>query len=134
MRAKNGIASALPELEALAGLVGNDPAQSELVAKAREETQAKLHHLETNVALVRSGQQAEAIARVRSGRGVSSMESLRTIVQQIQLNENIRLVKLNRSEEQRRVLASVGIVIALAGLAFAAWLQLRGRHREADIC
>lgn len=127
---KNGMASALPELEALGRLVEGDPEQAALVAQARVQTQVKLRDLEANVELVRNALQSEAVARMISGVGAQAMESLRNIVQQIQLAENARLVKLNRSEERRRVLASVGIVVALAGLAFAAWLQLQARQRR----
>lgn len=125
-----GRASALPELEALQRLAAADPQQNESLAKARSEAQLKLNELDASVALVSKGEQAAAVKQLREGPGTSAMDALRAMVQQIQLTENIRLVKLNRDEERRRVMASVGIVVALAGLAFAAWLQLRTRQRR----
>ncbi|WP_168166130.1 sensor histidine kinase [Bosea sp. PAMC 26642] len=126
----SGRAAALPELDALDKLVEDDPQQRDRISKARTEIRLKFAELDATVALARAGQLAEAMARVREGLGVSAMEALRTTVQQIQLTENVRLVALNRREEQRRLLASIGIVIALAGLAFTAWLQLRTRQRR----
>jgi two-component sensor histidine kinase len=90
----------------------------------------KLEELDATVGLARDGRQSAALAIVRDGKGISAMEALRDGVQQIQLAENIRLVSLNRNEVRRRLLASVGIVVALAGLAFAAWQQLRTRQRR----
>lgn len=126
----SGRAAALPELDALERLVEDDPPQQERVARARQEIRLKFAELDSSVERTRAGQRDEAIARVREGLGVSAMDALRTTVRQIQLAENIRLVALNRREEQRRLLASIGIVVALAGLAFAAWQQLRIRQRR----
>jgi two-component sensor histidine kinase len=126
----NGRAAALPELEALDRLVVNDPQQQAQVAKVRSEALLTLNELDETVALVREGRQGEALRRLRQGTGLATMDALRALVQQIQLTENIRLVKLNRNEERRRIMASVGIVVALAGLAFAAWQQLRTRQRR----
>jgi len=129
----SGRAAALPELDALEKLVGDDADQKQQIAKAREETRVKLDELDATVALVRAGRQAAALSRLREGQGATAMDALRGIVQQIQLSENVRLIKLNRSEERRRILASIGIIIALAGLAFAAWLQLRTRQRRSAV-
>ncbi|TCR68708.1 two-component sensor histidine kinase [Bosea sp. BK604] len=61
------------------------------------------------------------------------MDELRNSVQQIQLAENIRLVALNNREARRRLWASIGIVVALAALAFVAWSQLRSRQRRSAV-
>ncbi|SEG44932.1 Histidine kinase-, DNA gyrase B-, and HSP90-like ATPase [Bosea lathyri] len=129
----SGRAAALPELDALDKLVTEDVAQKERVARAREETLQKLGELDATVALVKAGRQSEALARMRNGSGVAAMEALRASVQQLQLAENIRLVALSRNEARRRLWASVGIVVALAGLAFAAWQQLRTRQRRSAL-
>ncbi|PTM40283.1 two-component sensor histidine kinase [Bosea sp. 124] len=126
----NGRSAALPALDALERLVETDPTQKQRVAALRADVERKLEELEATVALTRDGRQNAALAIVREGKGIGAMEALRDTVQQIQLTENIRLVSLNRNEERRRLLASVGIVVALAGLAFAAWMQLRTRHRR----
>lgn len=129
----SGRAAALPELDALAQLVAGDAAQTERVAKARSEALSKLEELDTTIALAQEGKLDAAVARVKDGSGFSVMDALRGTVQQLQLAENIRLVALNRGEERRRLLASIGIVVALAGLAFAAWQQLRTRQRRSAL-
>ena len=129
----SGRAAALPELDALDRLVEDDPSQKERIARTREEIRLKFAELDASVELARSGRRDEAVARVQEGLGVSAMDALRTSVQQIQLAENTRLIELNRREEQRRLLASIGIVVALAGLAFAAWQQLRLRQRRSAV-
>jgi two-component sensor histidine kinase len=122
----------LPTLERLERLVKDDPPQKERVDALRPLAERKLAELDAMVALVRDGRQVEALAAMREGAGIATMDALREAVQQVQLTENTRLVALNRREVRRRLLGSVGIVVALAGLAFAAWMQLRIRHRRSQ--
>ncbi|MFN3672999.1 MAG: sensor histidine kinase [Bosea sp. (in: a-proteobacteria)] len=130
---QNGRARAYPELEALEDLVADDPRQKARTAELRAATAAKLSELDATIELARGGRASQAVAALRAGAGGSAMTALRSITQQIQLAENLRLVELNRSEERRRLLASVGIVVALAALAFAAWLQLQTRQRRSRL-
>ena len=125
-----GRGAVLPALETLDRLVVDDPDQQKRIGALREQLQRKLDELDSTVAAMRAGRQPEALAVIRQGRGIGAMDALRDLVQQIQHAENVRLVSLNRNEERRRLLASVGIVVALAGLAFAAWQQLRIRQRR----
>lgn len=125
-----GRGAVAPALETLERLVADHPDQQKRIASLREQLQRKLDELDSTVAAMRAGRQPEALAVIRQGRGIGAMDALRDLVQQIQHAENVRLVSLNRNEERRRLLASVGIVVALAGLAFAAWQQLRIRQRR----
>lgn len=125
-----GSAAAVPELEVLAALVDADPAQKQRAATLREATLTKLTELNQTVELARNGRRDEAIAVLRDGPGIATMDKLRDLVGEIQQAENIRLRSLYRREERRRLWGSSGIVVALAGLAFAAWQVLRRRQRR----
>lgn len=123
-----GRAAALPELDGLERLAGDDDDQRRRIAEARQEALTKLQELDATVAMTREGKRADAVTKVMEGLGVASMNAVRETIQQIQLAENQKLVALNQSEERGRLLASAGIIVALAGLAFAAWAQLRQRQ------
>jgi two-component sensor histidine kinase/CHASE3 domain sensor protein len=125
-----GRAAAGPELEILTALVDADPGQKERVARLRADMAIKFVELDRTISLEREGRRAEALALVKSEGGIAAMNRLRDTVQEIQQSENIRLRSLYSREERRRLWGSTGIVIALTGLAFAAWQQLRSRQRR----
>lgn len=126
----DGSSNALPDLDAIERLVAGNPAQLERVSRARELTKRRLAELSAAIALMRDGRRDEALASVRQGLGNRLMQELRDVARAIQVEENRLLNAHSRREARRRVLASAGILIALAGLCFAAWLQLRLRHRR----
>lgn len=126
----DGSAGAGPELDALEKLIETDEAQKNRIAILRANMVAKLVELQRTIALERAGRRGEAIAIVRDGPGVAAMTAIRDTVFDIQKAENERLRSLYRSEEIRRLWGSIGIVVALAGLALAAWQQLRSRQRR----
>lgn len=125
-----GRAAAAPELDILAALVDADPIQKLRVAKLREDMALKFEELDRTITLERAGRREEARTLVRDAAGIDAMDRLRDTVREIQQSENIRLLSLYRREERRRLWGSTGIVVALAGLAFAAWQQLRRRQRR----
>ncbi|MGO4171257.1 sensor histidine kinase [Bosea sp. TAF32] len=125
-----GRAAAGPELDILAALVDADPLQTAQVAKLRDDMRLKFEELDRTIVLERAGRRDEALALVRDATGNDAMDRLRDTVREIQQTENVRLLSLYRREERRRLWGSTGIVIALAGLAFAAWQQLRRRQRR----
>ena len=127
---EKGRAAALPELDGLEELMEEDSPQVQRLMTLRAESRLKLAELEDTIALARSGRRDEAVAMMRGGKGIATMESLRNLVQRVQDAENVRLVALGRAEERRRLQASIGIIVALSGLAFAAWMQLRTRQRR----
>ena len=124
-------AELLPSLDQIERLAAYSATQTERVQHARAITIRKLAEMAETIALVRAGKRSDATTLVVQGAGNRLTQQLRDIVGTIQLEENHRLTASSRREARRRVLASVGILIALAGLCFAAWLQLRGRHRRA---
>jgi len=126
----NGRLAALPELDAVDDLIGDDAVQNAHVAKARENAVAKLAELDATVALMRQGRADLARASILSNSSASTMDAVRDSVQQLQIIGNRHLQELGKNEQRRRLLASIGILIALAGLAFAAWQQLRMRQRR----
>jgi len=121
----------LPSLDEIERLVAYSSTQTERVKRARAVTTRKLAEMTETVGLMRTGKRSEATALVSRGTGNRLTQELRDIVGEIQLEENHRLTASTRREARRRVLASAGILVALAGLCFAAWLQLRVRHRRA---
>jgi len=125
-----GRAAAGPELDILGSLVDADPIQKDRVARLRDAMRAKFEELDRTIALARAGRRDEALGLVRNESGNVAMSQLRDTVQEIQQGENIRLMSLYRREERRRLWGSSIIVVALAGLAFAAWQQLRRRQRR----
>lgn len=125
-----GRAAAGPELDILAALVDRDPVQKQRVAQLRADMRIKFEELDRTITLERAGRREEALALVRDSGGIEAMDRLRDTVREIQQSENIRLRTLYRREERRRLWGSTGIVVALAGLAFAAWQQTRRRQRR----
>lgn len=126
----DGSAEAGPELDILESLVARDAEQKSRVESLRQNMRVKLAELGRTIELERSGRRDEAISFVRDGPGIVAMNAIRDTVLDVQRVENARLLSLYRSEERRRLWGSIGIVIALAGLAFAAWQQLRSRQRR----
>lgn len=120
----------LPGLDALEGLVADNPAQTERLRQARELSRRKLVEMNTTIALMREGKPDEALAALRQGDGNRLMQELRDTAGAIQTEENRLLRERSRREMRRRIFASVGILVALAGLCFVAWLQLRSRGRR----
>jgi two-component sensor histidine kinase/CHASE3 domain sensor protein len=123
-------AELLPSLDQIEQLAAYSPTQLERLRSARAITTRKLGEMAETIALMRRGQRSEAVALVTQGTGNRLTQGLREVISAIQLEENLRLTASTRREARRRVLASAGILIALAGLCLAAWLQLRGRHRR----
>lgn len=127
---ENGRGEAIPELDAMEALVENDPVQKARLDTLRSEAGKKLSELARTIVLTENGQRDIALGLVRDGEGTRQMDELRQTVRAIQQTENSELASLNRREERRRFLGSVGVIIALAGLAFAAWQQSRSRQRR----
>lgn len=124
-------AELLPSLDRIERLVAYSPTQTERVQRAHGIAIRKLAEMSETIALMRAGRRDDAIRQVTNGSGNSLTQDLRDIIGTIQLEENHRLAASSRRESRRRVLASAGILVALAGLCLAAWLQLRLRHRRA---
>ncbi|WP_332680811.1 sensor histidine kinase [Bosea sp. (in: a-proteobacteria)] len=120
----------LPGLDALEGLVADNPAQLARLRQARELSRRKLAEMNTTITLMREGKRDEALAALRQGDGNRLMQELRDTAGAIQAQENRRLRERSRRETRRRIFASIGILVALAGLSFVAWLQLRSRGRR----
>jgi len=120
----------LPELDVIERLVADNPGQVERIRRARELTRRKLEEMGGTVAVVREGKRDEALVILRQGDGNQLMQELRETVGAIQAEENRLLRERSRRETRRRIFASLGILVALAGLCFVAWRQLRVRGRR----
>jgi two-component sensor histidine kinase len=127
---EDGRTHVLPDLDTIERLVSDNPAQVARLRTARELTTRKLGELAATIALVREGRRDEALTLFRQGGGDRLTQELRDIVRAVQLEENRLLNERSRREARRRVFASIGILVALTGLSFAAWLQFQQRHRR----
>jgi two-component sensor histidine kinase len=120
----------LPELDVLERMVSDNPGQVTRIRQARDLAQRKLAEMNSTVALVREGKREEALTALRQGDGNRLMQELRDTAGAIQAEENRLLRERSRRETRRRIFASIGILVALAGLSFVAWLQFRSRGRR----
>lgn len=127
---EDGRANVLPDLDAIERLVADNPAQVARIRAARGLTIRRLAELTATIALVRQGRRGEAVTLFGQGVGNRLTQDLRDIMRAVQLEENQLLNQRSRREGRRRVFASIGILVALTGLSFAAWLQFRQRHRR----
>lgn len=122
------------ELAGLAALVTDNPAQSIRVTRLRNLAAAKIAALDAAILAYRAGDTARALDQVSQGVGKGLMDELRMTVGEFQAEETRLLAERNAAESQRRWLGTLGIGVALALLAFAAWRQLYvGNRRNVDL-
>lgn len=118
------------EIAGLAALVTDNPAQSVRVARLRNLARAKIAALDEAILAYRAGDMARALDQVSQGVGKGLMDELRMTVAEFQAEETRLLAERNAAESQRRWLSTLGIGLALAFLAFAAWRQLYVGNRR----
>ncbi len=135
---REGRAQALDRLDALRALVADDPRQAARLPPIETLVRDKLDELARTVALAEAGDEARAIAVLRSGEGKATMDRLRGEIaafaaeEQRQLDD--RRVDLERRERVGllRALGLAGASALAAGLG-AVLLLRRGRRVEAAL-
>lgn len=127
---ERGRANALPDLANIQSLVEGNAEQRARVERLRQLADRKLQELDETARLMRANRRDEAVALVRQGVGRNTMDELRDMVSAVQEEESRLIEERNRLESRRRIKASIGILIALAGLSFIAWRQIRLRSRR----
>jgi signal transduction histidine kinase len=122
-----------PALDELAKLTGDNPIQKATVARLRPLTDEKLQELAATIALTLQGRTEEALATVRTDRGLSLMEDITDGYRDANAEERRLLDDRRRSgttfEIALIVVNSAG-VLAIFGLAYASYLIFRRSTRE----
>jgi two-component sensor histidine kinase len=121
---ETGLGSIEDEFTALASVAAGNVEQEQRIAHLRRLASAKIATLQSAIALYRDGRRDQAIDDVSHGAGKGLMDEIRRTVTSIQQEEARRMVARTANENQRRLLSTLGIILALAVLAFAAAQQL----------
>jgi PAS domain S-box-containing protein len=125
-------------LQNLAAQIGNNPAQQAQVANLRGLIHLKLAELSETISLVQSGDAAGAKALVMSGKGLRTMESIRSLVSRMEQQE-IAVGELRRTVYQKSIHITVACIYAASAiaalgvvlLAFAIIREMERRERDA---
>ncbi|WP_170182116.1 sensor histidine kinase [Phreatobacter stygius] len=126
----SGKAAIAAELGSLATLVSDNPAQSIRVTRLRNLATAKMAGLDEAIAAYRAGDLAKALDQVRQEVGKGLMDEVRLTVGELQAEETRLSAERTATGNQRRLISTLGVVLALAFLAFAAWRQLYVGNRR----
>ncbi len=121
-----------PALDELDTLTGDNPTQKVIVARLRPLIDEKLQEMATTVALTLQGRTAEALATVRTDRGLSLMQDITDVYRDANAEER-RLLDERRSRgttiEIALIVTNSAGVLAIAGLAYASYLLFRRSTR-----
>jgi PAS domain S-box-containing protein len=125
-------------LENLAGQVGDNPGRQTQVAKLRVQIHQKLAELAKTISLFQSGDAAGAKALVMSDQGFQVMESIRSLVSQME-QEETSLGEQRRTAYQESIRITVACIYAASAiaalgillLAFSIIREIERRERDA---
>ncbi len=122
-----------PALDELAKLTADNPTQKAIIARLRPLIEQKLQELAATVTLTLQGRMAEALATVRTDRGLALMQSVTDGYRDANAEE-LRLLNERRSYgttvEIALIVTNSAGVLAIAGLAYASYLIFRRSTRE----
>jgi len=123
------------ELAALRSLTADNPRQQARLAALTPLIDAKMTELRETVTLRRSGDIDGALALVRTDRGKITMDGIRAILGEMQVEERRLLAERERDGDATVrdgfLLTIAGAVALLTLIAVTAWL-LAGSHRERE--
>jgi PAS domain S-box-containing protein len=125
-------------LQNLANLIGDNPKEQSEVEKLRLLIDKKLAELTRTISLFRSGNHPAAEALVMSDQGFKLMEDIRSLVEQMELDENL-VGNARRDAYQKSIkitaaciyLASAVAALGLGLLAFSVIRDMQRRERDA---
>jgi PAS domain S-box-containing protein len=125
-------------LEDLAAQVGDDPSQQKQVANLRVLIHQKLAELADTISLFQSGNAEGAKALVMSDKGFITMESIRSLVSQME-QEETSVGELRRAAYQKSIRITVACIYAASAiaalgimlLAFSIIREIERRERDA---
>ncbi len=120
---EDAVAQIHPDLDKLAGMIGDNPAQRENIRKMRAAIDTRLGQFAQEMAFVRQGEQNRATALVREAAAGNTTSTIRDVGAAMR-DEEIRLLALRtyNSDNSQKMASSVtiagsGLVIALAGIS-----------------
>lgn len=132
---QDAVAAIAPELDRLASLTDDNPAQRDNVARLRAAIGTRLGQFGREMSAIKSGNPAEASTLVRQSAAADTSETIRKLADAMHAEEDrlfdLRAANAARSQQLASVVAIVGsaLVIALAGISM---LLLRGSARARD--
>jgi signal transduction histidine kinase/CheY-like chemotaxis protein len=110
-------------LDRLQRLTVDNPMQRTLAESVSVYAKGRMSVLQSRLELARAGKVNDAVAEVRSGGGVSYMDSLRDVANRMDAEERRLLSARAALERERRrylrVMTGIGLVVALATALFA---------------
>ncbi|WP_257449178.1 CHASE3 domain-containing protein [Archangium lipolyticum] len=129
-----------PSKERLRSLLSENDAQRQRLERMDTIIQRKLEVMEQTILLLREGQSAEAIERVRAGEGKRLMDELRVLERELREEEQRYLEEQNTQLAQASgradniVLAGSGFLLCFVGFAaFSFMRDWRDRERMQDL-
>ena len=120
------------QLQELARLTADNPAQAANVTTLRKLSQAKLAELAETIALYRAGKVEDSRGLVLTGHGRAIMQDIRKVIGQMQQEEarleDARSAAYERSVQRTFTAIDLATAVAILGLAIVAHFILRERR------
>jgi signal transduction histidine kinase len=120
---EDAVAQIHPDLDKLAGMIGDNPAQRENIRKIRAAIETRLGQFEQEMDFVKQGEQNRATALVREASAGDTTSTIRDLGEAMRQEESnllaLRTVNADRSQKMASTvtIAGSGLVIALAGIS-----------------
>ncbi|OEO29761.1 hypothetical protein VW23_024310 [Devosia insulae DS-56] len=116
--------------QSLLALISDNPTQLSRLEALVPDLDAKRAEMARTIELMSSGQNAEALALLRSDTGLELMERIRSVVRQVIGEEDDKLIERNSRMEFYRQLLVATILAALAAAAILTYALLSRTQRK----
>jgi signal transduction histidine kinase len=120
---EGAVAQIHPDLDKLAGMIGDNPAQRENIRKMRAAIDTRLGQFAQEMAFVKQGEQNKATALVQEAAAGDTSTTIRDVGEAMRQEESnllaLRTVNADNSQKMASsvTIAGSGLVIALAGIS-----------------